>query len=222
MWLNGIIAIKNSNGESASPWNRPLWSLTSAKVLSAAVNSTIQFFMASGMNFKTYISCIFSGNQLSSFAGLYHRSFSSQSTSTFFRLAFFFLRISLSICRKSANPFVPMWRLFFSSGKRLQHTSKWEISSLIFHIIGRHVAGDSFFAGGGVFLDQCIFFFLEIISYDLSFQVVFSICLFFVSVYSSQYIPVCFSFLTTFVCCRNFFTCPSSQHVRRFSWYISK
>ena len=33
MWLSGIIAIMNSNGDSASPWNIPLWNFASAKLL---------------------------------------------------------------------------------------------------------------------------------------------------------------------------------------------
>ena len=34
MWLSGIIAIMNSNGDSASPWKIPLWAFASAKLLS--------------------------------------------------------------------------------------------------------------------------------------------------------------------------------------------
>ena len=48
MWLSGIIAIKNSNRDNASPWNIPLWIFTSA-----FVSSTQQFFMVSLINFWT-------------------------------------------------------------------------------------------------------------------------------------------------------------------------
>ena len=42
MKLSGIMAITNSNGDCASPWNMPLWIFTSAKVFPPAVNSTFQ------------------------------------------------------------------------------------------------------------------------------------------------------------------------------------
>ena len=45
MWLSGIIAITNSNGDSASPSNIPLWTFASGKLFPSAVNSTLQVFM---------------------------------------------------------------------------------------------------------------------------------------------------------------------------------
>ena len=45
MWLSGVMAIMNSNGDRASPWKIPQWIFVSAKVLSSAVNSTLQVFM---------------------------------------------------------------------------------------------------------------------------------------------------------------------------------
>ena len=51
--MSGIIAIITSNGESASPWKMPCWIFTSAKVFLLTVNSTVQFFMVSMMNFMT-------------------------------------------------------------------------------------------------------------------------------------------------------------------------
>ena len=53
MWLSGIIAITNSNGDSASPWNMPLWIFTSAKIFPSAVNSTLQVSVFFSINFMT-------------------------------------------------------------------------------------------------------------------------------------------------------------------------
>ena len=53
MWLSGIIAITNSNDDSASPWKISLWIFTSVKLFPSAVNSTVQFFVAFFINFMT-------------------------------------------------------------------------------------------------------------------------------------------------------------------------
>ena len=53
MWLCGIMAIINSNGDSASPWNIPLWIFASAKLLPPAVKSTLPIFMAFSIKFMT-------------------------------------------------------------------------------------------------------------------------------------------------------------------------
>ena len=53
MRFNGIIAITNSNGDSASPWNMPLWIFTSVKLFPPAVISTLQFSMVFSINFMT-------------------------------------------------------------------------------------------------------------------------------------------------------------------------
>ena len=45
VWSSGIMAIMNSNGDSASPWNIPLEIFASAKLLPPTVNSTQQVFM---------------------------------------------------------------------------------------------------------------------------------------------------------------------------------
>ena len=80
MWLSGIIATINCNGDSASPWNIPVWIFASAKLLVLAVNSTFQVFMVFSMKFITSSDiCTFCGSLLSSFAGLYHMPFCSQS-----------------------------------------------------------------------------------------------------------------------------------------------
>ena len=43
----------NSNGDSASPWNMPLWIVTYVKLLPYAVNSTFQVFMIFSIKFMT-------------------------------------------------------------------------------------------------------------------------------------------------------------------------
>ena len=53
MRLSGIIAIINSNGDSASPWNKPLWTFASAKFLSPTTSSTFQVFMVFSIKFMT-------------------------------------------------------------------------------------------------------------------------------------------------------------------------
>ena len=50
MWLIGIMAITNSNGDSASPWNMPLWIFTSAKLFPPAVNFTLQVSIVFSIN----------------------------------------------------------------------------------------------------------------------------------------------------------------------------
>ena len=52
-WLRGIMAIKNSNGDSASPWNKPLWIFALVKLLPPAVNSTLQVFIVFSIKFMT-------------------------------------------------------------------------------------------------------------------------------------------------------------------------
>ena len=53
MWESGIIAIPNSNGDSASLWNMFLWNFTSAKLLAPAVDFTHQVSMVFSINFTT-------------------------------------------------------------------------------------------------------------------------------------------------------------------------
>ena len=50
MWLSGIIAITYSDGDSASPWNIPLWIFTTAKLFPPAVNLTLQIYMVFSIN----------------------------------------------------------------------------------------------------------------------------------------------------------------------------
>ena len=53
MWLNGIMSITNSNDDSVSPWNIPLWISTSTNLCSLAINSCLQFFVVSSIYFIT-------------------------------------------------------------------------------------------------------------------------------------------------------------------------
>ena len=53
MWLSGIMAIMDSNGESVSPWNISLWIITSGKLFPLAVNSSLQVYMAFSIKFMT-------------------------------------------------------------------------------------------------------------------------------------------------------------------------
>ena len=53
IWLSGIMVIMNSNGDSASSWNMPLWTFASAKLLPPAVNYTFQVFMVLLIKFMT-------------------------------------------------------------------------------------------------------------------------------------------------------------------------
>ena len=53
MGLSDIIAFINSNDDSASPWNIPLWIFTSAKLFPPAVNSTRQVFLVFSIKFMT-------------------------------------------------------------------------------------------------------------------------------------------------------------------------
>ena len=53
VWFSSTMAIMNSKGDNASPWNISLWIFLSAKFLTPVVNSTVQFFMVFSMNFMT-------------------------------------------------------------------------------------------------------------------------------------------------------------------------
>ena len=53
MWLNGIIAIINSNGDNTTPWKIPFWIFVSALLFPLAISLTRQFFMIFSINFMT-------------------------------------------------------------------------------------------------------------------------------------------------------------------------
>ena len=53
IWLSGIIAIMNSNGDSASPCNIPLWIFASPKLFPPAIDSSLQVFMVFSIKFMT-------------------------------------------------------------------------------------------------------------------------------------------------------------------------
>ena len=54
MWLSAIMAITNSNGDSASPWNMPLWIFASANLFPPAVNSPLLVYMVFSINYTTW------------------------------------------------------------------------------------------------------------------------------------------------------------------------
>ena len=51
MWLSGIMPIKNSKCDRASPWNTPLWIFNSAKLCLRAINCTLQVCMFFPINY---------------------------------------------------------------------------------------------------------------------------------------------------------------------------
>ena len=51
MWLSGIIAITNSNEDSASLWKISIWIFASATPFPPAVNFPLQIFMVSSIKF---------------------------------------------------------------------------------------------------------------------------------------------------------------------------
>ena len=63
MWLSGIIAIINNNGESAFPWKAPFWIFPSFRLFLPAVDSTLQFFMVFSVNFMTSSDILYSIRQ---------------------------------------------------------------------------------------------------------------------------------------------------------------
>ena len=52
MWFSGIIAITNSDGDSTSPWNIPLWIFTLAKIF-------VLFSMVSSIWSKIFVSILY-------------------------------------------------------------------------------------------------------------------------------------------------------------------
>ena len=53
IWLSGIMSIMKSFGDRAFPWNIPLWTFASPKLLLPAVNSPFQVFMVFSIKFMT-------------------------------------------------------------------------------------------------------------------------------------------------------------------------
>ena len=53
LWLSGIIAFINNNGDSASPWNICLWIFASAKLFPPTINSILQVFMVFSIKFMS-------------------------------------------------------------------------------------------------------------------------------------------------------------------------
>ena len=66
MWLSGIMAITNSNGDSASPL---IWIFTSAKLFPPAVNSTLQVCMVFSINCTTWSGILYIFDRVVSSSG---------------------------------------------------------------------------------------------------------------------------------------------------------
>ena len=82
MWLSGIITITNSNGDSTSPWKISLWIFTSFKFFSfyCQFDSPVLQGIFDKLNDLMPDILYILNSLLSSFAGLYHMPFCSQST----------------------------------------------------------------------------------------------------------------------------------------------
>ena len=96
MWLSGIIAIINSNSDSASPWNITLWIFASVKLFPPHVNSTFQVFMVFSIKFMTSCDILYILWQfIIQLCGTISYSFlpSIQAIPRFFRLVLLSLRI---------------------------------------------------------------------------------------------------------------------------------
>ena len=119
-----IITITNSNGDSASPWNIPFWIFISAKLLPPEVNSTLQFFLVSSMNFVGYlvhfetIYCPVWRDHIVCFLLSIH------TIAKFLRLVLFSLSIYWSVYCNSLIPLVPLRHPFSSSGNLLRLISE--------------------------------------------------------------------------------------------------
>ena len=87
MWLNGIIAITNNNGDYPFPMNIPLWIFTSDKLCPPADNSTLQFFLV--FSTMTSLDILYNLSLLSSFALSYAFLKSVYAKGTVFRLVLF-------------------------------------------------------------------------------------------------------------------------------------
>ena len=61
MWLSGVIAITNSNGDSASPWNMLLWIFTSAKLFPPAVKNWLLLLFLLFCTLRVFHNCVTGG-----------------------------------------------------------------------------------------------------------------------------------------------------------------
>ena len=85
MWLSGIMAITNSNSDSASPWNMPLWIFTSANLCRPVVVSALHVCMVFSINCTTFlVFYTFWDSVVSSFGGLLFLILSSITPLEFF------------------------------------------------------------------------------------------------------------------------------------------
>ena len=66
LWQSDIIEISNKNDDREHPWNRPLQLFISVKLFPSVVNSILQFFKVSSMNFMKLLDIIYILRQYSS------------------------------------------------------------------------------------------------------------------------------------------------------------
>ena len=149
MELSDIIAITNSNDESASPGKIPPWIFASAKVFSFC--SQFHFPVLYGFcdelyDFVGYLVHFKQSVIQHREAIWYSFLLSIHAMSTFSRFVWLSLNMCWLVYSRSPAPLVP-WRHFFCSlGKSPQLTSELKISFLIytvrlFHFIGRYDIG---------------------------------------------------------------------------------
>ena len=127
MWLSGIIAIIDSNGDIASPWNIPLWIFASTKLFPPGVNSTLQVFMVSSIKFTTSSDILYILRQfIIQLCGaiLYDFLLSIQAIARFLRLVLLSLRMCWSMSSSSPVPLDPLRHRFRSSGDNLRLVSE--------------------------------------------------------------------------------------------------
>ena len=108
MWLRGIKAIMNSNGDCAFPWNIRLWTFASAKLLPTTVYSTFQVFW---IKFMTSSDILYILKQfIIQLCGSISDAFllSIQAIARFFRLVLLSCRMCWSMQSNSAVPLDPL------------------------------------------------------------------------------------------------------------------
>ena len=130
MLLSGIIAITISNSDSASPWNIPPRIFISAKIFPQAVNSTLQFFIVSSINFmiSSYIFYILRQSIIQLCGTIsYTVLWSIQAIDTFLRFALLSARVYWSMCRISRVPLVLLWHYYYH---HYYYHSFWSFSLL--------------------------------------------------------------------------------------------
>ena len=140
--LSGIIAIMNSKGDSASPWNIPLWVFVSAKLLPPAVYFTFLVFMIKFMTLSDILyifrQLIIQALQDVSYAFL----LSFQAIARFFRLVLLLLRMCWSMESNSSVYLDTLRHLFCSypcfSNKIYLFFILWKLNEIKSSLVSRN------------------------------------------------------------------------------------